>query len=773
MNKRIAAIIITLVMVALLIPQAVFASESSDLRVAGILVANEGSLTGMGISGSVTYSPANHTLTLNNAAITAPDNEGNIYSGICNGSAPLTIHLIGENSISKSAGGEWHNALYTTGPLTITAEPGASLTLTAKDGTNGNYGISAHKGLTIAGGDITSTGGDSTAEMGMINYGIFVENGELLISGGSVTAVANGTNSLDDSKSCGIFCDVGNNGNNQFDSAGNITISSAIVSATGGAAEISGGIESKYHININGDATVVAVGGNAKENDNDIVNIRVIPRSFGLGCGDMGSVMIQDSTVIATGGSFSFNNKTGNVTNQVGRSCGIYCGQASNGVITFKNCVVVARAGTVDGLYNIAGNKRCAVFNTNSQTSLSQIAIKLNGTKIAGAAGYGRDGMEIQQNAGIAVINDYALNFDSHPPALQTPERTTIGISANNESTAATGVVIVPDGWATSTPYGYYESMELSGGTAVVNLRANALTAAENIEIKTAGHTLAAVSLYESTEDTDTAGISSDGSLTLSGGGEVIAVGGMTRGASFGIKHAEVRGHTTVDAAALTAYGFNQAMSVAPLLNKNAKDIAFVAFPAGYEPHGIDYYPLIKIRPIYPIKVNGVQVTGLNQSNVLGDDTVRYNPQSRTLTLADATVNGISSQGLHLNLALTGTNTINKDGVTGHGIAVSDGNLSIQMNGAGSVATDASDGIGISVGGSLTVNGNGSLTVAASGSNGTGVQIQSGDDDKIIINGGTFTASGLGKAVNKAPDSPVIPGTTPLRQARTRMAATR
>lgn len=750
MNKRVAAFIITMVMVASLMPQAAFALKADGLRVAGIQVKSEGAVTGSGISGAVTYRPADRTLTLNGAAITAFGDEGDEYSGIYNGTEPLTIHLIGKNSVSKADGGEWRNALYTAGLLTITAEPGASLTLTATGGTGGNYGISAHHGLTITGGDITAVGGNGGATPGSISYGIFVENGPLQISGGSVTAAAHDTDSSKYSKSLGIFCDVGNDGNNKIDGAGNITISNAIVSATGGAAETSGGIMSKYHMNINSDATVVAAGGNTIENENAITYNRTIPRTFGLGCGDMGSITIKDSTVIATGGSFSYNGNTGDVTKQVGRSCGIFCDNANGGMITFRNCVIVARAGMVDNQYNVAGNKRCAVFNNNNGNNQTKTAIQFEGVKVAGAVGYDNGGLELFQNAGITVMNDYAVNFDDNPPSVNQPTRTVIGISQNNTVRAAAGLVIMPSGWMVSTPNEYGESMSLSGGTAIVSMNANALTLQEDVEIQIAGHTLAAVSLYEGTENS--AGIIAEGSFTISGGGEVIAVGGMTNGVSYGVKHSDTQDHATINVSTLTACGFNQAVNAAPVLNMDAEDYAVAAYPAGYEPSGIFDYPLMKILPVYPLKVSDVWVTGLNKANVLGDDTVRFDPHSTTLTLRGATVNGIYSQGLQLNLALTGTNTISKDSVIGHGIDVLDGNLTIQSSGTSTIATDAIGGIGVVVDGSLTINGSGSLTVEADGGDSTGVLVQSDGSYQFTINGGTFTASGLGMAVNKAPN---------------------
>lgn len=91
-----------------------------------------------------------------------------------------------------------------------------------------------------------------------------------------------------------------------------------------------------------------------------------------------------------------------------------------------------------------------------------------------------------------------------------------------------------------------------------------------------------------------------------------------------------------------------------------------------------DYLELTDVDPdqpeseTYDLWVAGKQVTKTNQSNVLGDGTVSYDPDTRTLTLKDANltldgaanVNGCIDSELAEELTITGTATLsNADGI--------------------------------------------------------------------------------------------------------------
>lgn len=182
MNKRVISFIITLAMVVSFIPQTALAdTENYDVYVKGTQVTSGNMDDVLRDGGKVKYTPkignTPATLTLEDAEIEASKFDGDAESGIYySGGDELIIHLVGSNSVKRDAdGNSYANVIFSQGPLTITADPGASLALLANNGSTGNYGISAHKGLTIESGDITATGGNSSGGWGVCNYGIFVE----------------------------------------------------------------------------------------------------------------------------------------------------------------------------------------------------------------------------------------------------------------------------------------------------------------------------------------------------------------------------------------------------------------------------------------------------------------------------------------------------------------------------------------------------------------------------------------------------------------------
>lgn len=101
----------------------------------------------------------------------------------------------------------------------------------------------------------------------------------------------------------------------------------------------------------------------------------------------------------------------------------------------------------------------------------------------------------------------------------------------------------------------------------------------------------------------------------------------------------------------------------------------------------------------YDLWVAGKQVTKTNQSNVLGDGTVSYDPDTHTLTLndADLTLDGdaggyccIDSQ-LAEELTITGTATLsNADGILTEGpLTLKDATLTLTGNIDGDIGEDA------------------------------------------------------------------------------------
>ena len=174
MKKKLFAILLSIVMVAGLLPTVAFAEENYNLYVNGEQFTSEKLSIACG-EGTASYDPNTKTLTLNNAAITngGKSDESPKYGIRVVGDTDLTIKLSGTNSITLDNGGgifadgssDNYNIIG-NGKLTINVKADALYTL------NGNISISEGAQL-----DITSAEG-----CGIISY----NKGILSIDGAKV-----------------------------------------------------------------------------------------------------------------------------------------------------------------------------------------------------------------------------------------------------------------------------------------------------------------------------------------------------------------------------------------------------------------------------------------------------------------------------------------------------------------------------------------------------------------------------------------------------------
>ena len=156
MKKKLFAILLSIVMVAGLLPTVAFAEENYNLYVNGEQFTSEKLSIACG-EGTASYDPNTKTLTLNNAAITngGTSDENPKYGIRVVGDTDLTIKLSGTNSITlDNGGGIFANGssdnynIIGDGKLTINVKWDALYTL------NGNISISEGAEL-----DITSAQG--------------------------------------------------------------------------------------------------------------------------------------------------------------------------------------------------------------------------------------------------------------------------------------------------------------------------------------------------------------------------------------------------------------------------------------------------------------------------------------------------------------------------------------------------------------------------------------------------------------------------------------
>ena len=193
------------------------------------------------------------------------------------GSGNTTIKLDGDNHLT---GG---NGIYSnsSGSLTISGDENDSLTAQGGDSRNGIYSVSGD--VTISGGTVTATGGNSTGSYGSGGDGI--HSGSLTISGGTVTATGGGSTGSNGLGGRGICSD-----------SGGVTISGgSTVTANGGNGSDGGsGISSSSGVTVS-DGTVTANGGNGGNVSGD-------------GIRSDGGVTISGGTVKAAGGSSGSSN---------------------------------------------------------------------------------------------------------------------------------------------------------------------------------------------------------------------------------------------------------------------------------------------------------------------------------------------------------------------------------------------------------------------------------------------------------------------------------
>lgn len=140
-------------------------SENYDLWVAGMQVTKSNQSNVLG-DGTVSYDPATHTLTLNNAHLTLGDHaEEGVSSCIDSDLTDDMLTITGTATLSNAVG------IMTVGPLTL---DGATLTLTGESG-NGvedaiRAGSQCDKDITIRNSKVTIA--DSNAEGDFFHYGI-------------------------------------------------------------------------------------------------------------------------------------------------------------------------------------------------------------------------------------------------------------------------------------------------------------------------------------------------------------------------------------------------------------------------------------------------------------------------------------------------------------------------------------------------------------------------------------------------------------------------
>ena len=288
------------------------------------------------------------------------------------GEGDTNIKLNGDNALKSDI---YRSGIYGSGSLTISGGENDSLTAQGGSGENGGDGISS-KDLTISGGTVTATGGNSTGIAGSGGSGIH-SGGDVTISGGTVTATGGDSTGSDGSGGYGIY------------SSRTTTISGGTVTATGGDSTSSVGSGGSGIYSVSGDVTIS--GGTVNANGGD-----------GKNGSDGGDGISSDSLTIS-GGTVTTKGGSGD---DGGSGVLIY----SNGSLTISGGTVKAAGGDSkdgyggdgirsDGGVTISGNTVNAAGGNGGKVggygicSFDRVAIS-GGTVTAngGDGGNGKDG---------------------------------------------------------------------------------------------------------------------------------------------------------------------------------------------------------------------------------------------------------------------------------------------------------------------------------------------------------------------------------------------
>lgn len=186
MKKSIFSFVLAVYMLVSLIPTTALAADSYGMIVGGIEVTAENcqNITGPGISGKVSYDPAQNILTFDNATVTGysyqevTDKDGKTSVeaiGVLIKKPSLTVAFIGNNEISIAISdqpADICSAITSESSLTLQAAAGSTITVRAS-GAKDNVGIVSASALIMNEGTFLVESGSSGKGM---SYGILADS---------------------------------------------------------------------------------------------------------------------------------------------------------------------------------------------------------------------------------------------------------------------------------------------------------------------------------------------------------------------------------------------------------------------------------------------------------------------------------------------------------------------------------------------------------------------------------------------------------------------
>ena len=567
MKKRILSIILSIVMLAGLLPAtALAAGDEGDLYIGGVALPSGSYYINGGTVSDTEPSDWNarydgSTLTIKNLSVVGkassntPESAG-IYYNDSDGSTPLTLVIEGANSVtggdtSGLTGSYSSFGIYSGDALTIEGDGALSVSGGTVAYIAGSFGIYAQNDLMVKGGVINATGG--TASGTGSSYGIGLYNSGacgMTVKGGTLNTTG-GT--ADSGSSAGIYA--------AFDSQF-VNIDGGILVATGGAGNNSYGIyNSQSNMENN---TVTATGG-------------ILVARAGSGTNTNKAIegtLTNTDTQIAgqmANGTFTGSPTTYNadatavviVPNSYTDGSDLFTSINDNTVTLTGNSYIVKDSGSALTLTNTptinTGNHTLLAVTLHSHDSIAHginggftasgggAVIAVSGT---GESSYGSDGINgnlTVTDAAVTAIGGpsgrgvyYQYDQSSTDPAVTVTDGTLnalggsgggtsmgIGAGVNQPLSVSGGTVNAVSGAATGSVYGIFGSVTVNGGT--VNAAAGPNQNRNNFGVGTdtgsvavTGGTLNAVGGVSNNESSY--GVSAS-SVSVSDAGSIHAVG--------------------------------------------------------------------------------------------------------------------------------------------------------------------------------------------------------------------------------------------------------
>lgn len=267
MKKRLVALAVSALAAVMMMPGVASAEGVKELRILGHDMLGASSSVACG-EGTATYDAAENVLTLENATISAGSGNGIQFAG------PLTIRLIGENSIDAGQRGIYGNGVE-EGLVAIMGTEGASLSVESKWEALQVDDTTAPATLSVEGVALDVV---STARSGIVLEGLSLGVGD----GASVSSTSKGTSIRTDQ---GVVVAEGgdvvaeSSGSYAIRANGDLTVSGSLLEARSAAIAVwadgdiwidgssvstesaPNSLRSEGTLDISGDSVVTAVGG--------------------------------------------------------------------------------------------------------------------------------------------------------------------------------------------------------------------------------------------------------------------------------------------------------------------------------------------------------------------------------------------------------------------------------------------------------------------------------------------------------------------------------